>query len=76
MARLVLSWIALVVGCAIFGAASVAEPADKDALKTEPAAKATSLFNGKDLTGWHVDVPHRTRTPTPKRRSSCATECW
>jgi hypothetical protein len=23
----------------------------------KPSAKATSLFNGKDLTGWHADVP-------------------
>jgi hypothetical protein len=23
----------------------------------------TSLFNGKDLTGWHVDVPHRDNHP-------------
>ncbi len=66
MARLVLSWLALVVGCAMFGAASVAEPADKDALKTEPAAKATSLFNGNDLTGWHVDVPQRDKDSDAK----------
>ena len=25
--------------------------------------KSTSLFNGKDLTGWHVDVPHRDDHP-------------
>jgi Domain of Unknown Function (DUF1080) len=26
--------------------------------------KSTSLFNGKDLTGWHVDVPHLDDHPT------------
>lgn len=26
-------------------------------LPAQDAAKTTSLFNGKDLTGWHVDVP-------------------
>ena len=27
---------------------------------------ANSLFNGKDLTGWHVDVPHRDNNPDAK----------
>ena len=26
-------------------------------------AKQKSLFNGKDLTGWHVDVPRRDKNP-------------
>ncbi len=26
-------------------------------------AESTSLFNGKDLTGWHVDVPQRDKNP-------------
>ncbi len=26
-------------------------------------SKTTSLFNGKDLTGWHVDVPHLDKNP-------------
>ena len=26
-------------------------------------AKSVSLFNGKDLTGWHVDVPHKDKNP-------------
>jgi hypothetical protein len=29
----------------------------------EPAKESTSLFNGKDLTGWHVDVPEADAKP-------------
>jgi hypothetical protein len=29
-------------------------------------SSTTSLFNGKDLTGWHVDVPHRDKHPDAK----------
>jgi hypothetical protein len=29
----------------------------------EEPAKSISLFNGKDLTGWHVDVPQRDKNP-------------
>ncbi len=29
-------------------------------------AKTISLFNGKDLTGWHVDVPHLDNNPDAK----------
>ena len=34
--------------------------------KSKSAGKAVSLFNGKDLTGWHVDVPHRDENPDAK----------
>lgn len=35
--------------------------------KASPAdAKSTSLFNGKDLTGWHVDVPQADKSPDTK----------
>ena len=34
------------------------------ALRTEPSdSKTTRLFNGKDLTGWHVDVPDLDKNP-------------
>ncbi len=39
------------------------------AASSTPAAansKSTSLFNGKDLTGWHIDVPHRDKNPDAK----------
>ena len=53
-----------------FVAARAAEAIAK-ALKKETAAatsgsKATSLFNGKDLSGWHVDVPHLDKNPGPQ----------
>ena len=34
--------------------------------ETETDAKTVSLFNGKDLTGWHVDIPHRDKNPDAK----------
>lgn len=66
MVRLILSSIALAASCALFAAATSAEPADKEASKTEAATKVTSLFNGKDLAGWHVDVPQRDNDPAVK----------
>ena len=41
------------------------------ALKTEASTKTSgsktkSLFNGKDLTGWHIDVPHLDKKPDAK----------
>ena len=53
-----------------FVAAEAAEAIAK-ALRTETAAatsdsKTTSLFNGKDLSGWHVDVPHLDKNPDAK----------
>ena len=53
-----------------FVAAEAAEAIAK-ALRKETAAamsdsKTTSLFNGKDLSGWHVDVPHLDKNPDAK----------
>jgi len=50
-----------------FVAAQAAEAIAK-ALRKETAAatsnsKTTSLFNGEDLSGWHVDVPHLDKNP-------------
>jgi lysophospholipase L1-like esterase len=48
--------------------AALASEAIANALqKGEPTATAEgSLFNGKDLTGWHVDVPHLDKNPDAK----------
>jgi hypothetical protein len=43
--------------------ASSNEKAKTDS-KTE--AKAKKLFNGKDLTGWHIDVPRQDKNPDAK----------
>jgi lysophospholipase L1-like esterase len=52
-----------------FVAAQAAEAIAK-ALKKETATTSesgtTRLFNGKDLTGWHVDVPHLDKNPDAK----------
>jgi hypothetical protein len=36
------------------------------AVFADPDSKPTSLFNGKDLSGWHDDVPHRDKNPDAK----------
>jgi|GEM_PF-359934 lysophospholipase L1-like esterase len=50
-------------------AQSIAKALKKKTAKKKAAtadAKTTSLFNGKDLTGWHVDVPHLDKNPNAK----------
>ncbi|MDB4749634.1 DUF1080 domain-containing protein [Rubripirellula sp.] len=50
-----------------FVAALASEAIAKALQKGEPAdAAECSLFNGKDLTGWHVDVPHLDQNPDAK----------
>jgi len=48
--------------------AALASEAIAEALQKSEAVtrSAKSLFNGKDLTGWHVDVPHRDNNPDAK----------
>ena len=48
---------------AALAAESIAEALQPDA---ESPVGTTSLFNGKDLTGWHVDVPHLDNHPDAK----------
>ena len=73
MFRCILSMIGLVAGVVMIVKASAFEPVEPEALKKQIAAtatsadaKSTSLFNGKDLTGWHVDVPDRDKNPDAK----------
>lgn len=62
MNRYFVSLLALVVCYELHTTASAAEPASP-----APAeGKTTSLFNGKDLTGWHVDVPQLDKEPDAK----------
>ena len=65
MTRFVLPSIALVVGFSMLGTTSAAEPPGKDD-EASPESKTTDLFNGSDLTGWHVDVPHLDENPDAK----------
>ena len=48
--------------------AALASEAIAEALQDSETADrpANSLFNGKDLAGWHVDVPHRDNNPDAK----------
>ncbi len=47
----------VLVGCPILSSAARAQKVD---------SKSISLFNGKDLTGWHVDVPSQDENPNAK----------
>ena len=58
MTRFVLSSIALIACLTMLAAASATETA-----AATSDSKSTSLFNGKDLSGWHVDVPHLDKNP-------------
>jgi hypothetical protein len=50
--------LALIVLGSVFAVQAVAQAPKK--------AESISLFNGKDLTGWHVDVPERDKIPDAK----------
>jgi hypothetical protein len=43
-----------------------AQPGKATAASSPAGAKSRSLFNGKDLTGWHVDVPQADKSPDTK----------
>jgi len=76
MTRFVPPLIAVVVGFTLLETTSASEPPGKDALIAKDSrpihtevtsnAKATNLFNGSDLTGWHVDVPRLDEDPDAK----------
>ena len=57
MNRLVCVWIALAAIVNLLETASAETPSN---------SKTVSLFNGKDLTGWHVDIPSRDKDPDLK----------
>ncbi len=58
MTRFSLSLIILVTSFMILEAAHAKEP--------KADSKSKSLFNGKDLKGWHVDVPYHDKHPDAK----------
>ena len=47
-------------------AEAIASELAKKTAAPKPNSKTISLFNGKDLSGWHVDVPHRDKNPDAK----------
>ena len=49
-----------------FVAGLAAEAIAETLQQNEDADEERSLFNGKDLTGWHVDVPHLDKHPESK----------
>ncbi|NOZ40019.1 MAG: DUF1080 domain-containing protein [Planctomycetes bacterium] len=53
MTRFQLSFLALLITTFFISNAS-----SQAKTPTKPRSKSQSLFNGKDLTGWHVDVPN------------------
>lgn len=56
--------LALIVPGSVFSTQTIAQGPEKAAAASD--AKSISLFNGKDLTGWHVDVPHLDEHPDAK----------
>jgi len=44
-------------------ATAIARVLRPDAPTAKSAGKTISLFNGKDLAGWHDDIPHRDKNP-------------
>ena len=44
-------------------AEAIAKAIRKETVSATSDSKTTSLFNGKDLSGWHVDVPHLDENP-------------
>jgi hypothetical protein len=58
--------VAALVVCLGFSTQVTAQEQRQDKPAAAPNANHISLFNGKDLTGWHVDVPEQDKTPDLK----------
>lgn len=63
--RLLVPTLAMTAANLWFTAQAIAEEPAKPSAGSA-AAKPQSLFNGKDLTGWHVDVPEKDKNPDIK----------
>ncbi len=59
MSRLFSASVALIAAWTVLETSTAADGAP-------PKSKTISLFNGKDLTGWHVDVPQKDKDPNIK----------
>lgn len=56
----------MTLGVAFLSPMAAQEPKQALAVPAPAATNSVSLFNGKDLTGWHVDVPERDNNPDAK----------
>lgn len=54
------------LACLLVAVAAIASPMRSDLAQAEEKTQTMSLFNGKDLTGWHADIPHREMNPDAK----------
>ena len=52
--------------CFMIAFAAIAIEFETVSADTKPKSKTVNLFNGKDLTGWHVDIPDRDKNPDAK----------
>lgn len=52
--------------CLAIALAVSSSPAQTGLADTKGKSKTISLFNGKDLTGWHTDIPPRDKNPNAK----------
>jgi hypothetical protein len=61
---MMVQWLAVFALALIVSAQATAqEPENAPDVSSPEEAKSINLFNGKDLTGWHVDVPERDKNP-------------
>lgn len=60
-----LSLIVLIIGTALPATAAAAP--SPEAKPSAKGSKTVSLFNGKDLTGWHIDAPSLDKNPEGKK---------
>ncbi|WP_253154561.1 3-keto-disaccharide hydrolase [Stieleria tagensis] len=52
--------------CLLISIAAILNSLETASAETKTESKTVSLFNGKDLTGWHTDIPHRDENPDAK----------
>lgn len=52
--------------CLSLALVAIAAPFETASAETESVSKTVSLFNGKDLAGWHTDIPHLDKNPDAK----------
>lgn len=66
MQKRILGCVIFVVFCCGNGVLPADSPTEAQTPPAAATTKSVSLFNGKDLTGWHVDVPELDKNPDAK----------
>ncbi|QDU29023.1 hypothetical protein ETAA8_41300 [Anatilimnocola aggregata] len=66
MSKQICCYLSFFVFCCCNGVLQADPPAVTNSPPAPATAKSVSLFNGKDLTGWQVDVPELDKNPDAK----------